>query len=171
MTRCVLTAGEIAERIQQEGEDVRAISERLRHWTKEGLLKPLGKKNPGTGRRHRYPERALVDAAILSRLTQKYGLWAKKMPLFTTALLDKAVEQIPKMRGHLENKRIVYLVCASIDGKFLANVQQVAEPGVLNPPPEDRLTLSPSMDDAIVINLNRLFARLGVPLEKEKGRG
>src|SRR5262245_61201640 len=120
-----LTAGEIAERIQEPGEDLRSISERLRHWTREGLLRPIGTQNPGTGRHHKYPQRVLVDAAILSRLTQKYGLWSRKVPLFTTALLDKAVEQIPKMPGHLENKRIAYLLFGTINGKFVGNVQVV----------------------------------------------
>jgi hypothetical protein len=167
MTKCVLTAGEIAERIREsDDEDPRAISERLRHWTREGLLRPIGRPK-GTGHHLRYPERVIVEAAILSRLTKRYGFWAKKLPSFTAALLDKAVEQIPKMRDHINKKKVAYLVCATIDGKFYANVQRVADPSIPDPSPEDRLQLSPSMDDAILINLNRLFAQLRVPLEEE----
>jgi hypothetical protein len=163
MTKRALTAGEIAERIREsDDEDLRVIGERLRHWTRSGLLKPIGEQNPGTGHHLRYPERALVDAAILSRLTRRYGLWAKKMPLFTAALLDKAVEQIPKMRGHAEHKRIAYLLFGTINGKFVGNVQVVNQPNTKTGSSE--LVVPPTMDDAILINLTRLFAQLRVPL-------
>jgi hypothetical protein len=169
MTNQDLTAGEIAVRIQQPGEDLRAISERLRTWTKEGLIKPLGKRSPGTGRHHRYPERALIDAAILSQLSQQYGLWGKKAPLFTNALLDKAVDELPKMSTHREKRRIAYLVFGTIGGKFLGNVQIVNYPKARTDPADLRLMIPPTMDDAILINLNRLFERLGIPLEEVKG--
>jgi hypothetical protein len=165
--RRTLTAGEIAERIRESDDEyLRVVFERLRHWTRSGLLKPTGEQNPGTGHHLRFPQRALADAAILTRLTKRYGLWAKKMPLFTSALLDQAAKQIPKMADHIKNRRIAYLVCGTIDGKFLANVQEVAEPSVTNPEQRYRLMLSPLMDDVILINLNRLFAQLHVPLEE-----
>jgi hypothetical protein len=168
MTNRVLTAGEIAERIREsDDEDLRAIGERLRHWTRSGLLKPIGDQTPGTGNHLRYPERALVDAAILSRLTQRYGFWAKKMPLFTSKLLDRAAAQIPQMREHAKNNLIVYLVFGTIDGEFLGNVQLVKEPRFTARTLEYNLMVPPTMEDAILINLTRLFARLRVPLVEE----
>jgi hypothetical protein len=50
-------------------------------------------------------------------------------------------------------------------------VQEVAEPSAAASDPRYRLMLSPSMDDIILINLNRLFAQIGIPLdEDEKGK-
>src|SRR5262245_49858312 len=46
----VLSSGEIAERIARAPEELPAIRERLRHWTREGLLVPIGDRNPGSGK-------------------------------------------------------------------------------------------------------------------------
>ena len=35
-----LTAGDIAQMIQRPGEELRTAVDRVRNWTKEGLLKP-----------------------------------------------------------------------------------------------------------------------------------
>jgi hypothetical protein len=59
---------EVAERIQHRGEDTTAVVDRLRNWTKEGLLKAIGEKNPGTGRKRRYSEAAVIDALILNTI-------------------------------------------------------------------------------------------------------
>jgi hypothetical protein len=169
MTKRVLTAGDIARLIQEPGEDLRAIGERLRHWTKEGLLKPIGRPK-GTGHHLRYPERALVDAAILSRLTQRYGLWAKKVP-FISALLDIAVNEIPKMPQHIQKKQTVYLFLSTVAGKFSGSVQKVDDPEGPARLFWLRLSVERDFEDAIIINLNLLFEKVGVPLdEDQKGK-
>ncbi len=63
-----LTVSEIAERIAKPDANKAAIIERLRHWTREGLLIPLGEKNPGTGRARTYADESLIDAAVLNIL-------------------------------------------------------------------------------------------------------
>jgi hypothetical protein len=73
-----ITVSEIAERIRREDEDLTTVVDRLRNWTKEGLLQPLGKKNPGTGRKRRYPETAIIDALVLSFLTERTTMTAVK---------------------------------------------------------------------------------------------
>jgi uncharacterized protein YciI len=65
----VLTVREIAGRIRRLDETLPAVIDRLRNWTKEGLLETAGTKNPGTGRRRHYPEHALVDALVLTTLS------------------------------------------------------------------------------------------------------
>jgi DNA-binding transcriptional MerR regulator len=62
-----LTVSEIAHRLA-EPERRNALRERIRHWTREGLVKPIGEKNPGTGRHRLYEESVLVDVAILNAL-------------------------------------------------------------------------------------------------------
>src|SRR5262249_39151982 len=61
-------SGEIAERIARSLDELPAIRERLRHWTREGLLIPIGDRNPGSGKHRRYEAPALLDAAILNIL-------------------------------------------------------------------------------------------------------
>ena len=43
----LLTAKQIAERIAASAEDVPSSMERVRHWTRERLLIPVGEANPG----------------------------------------------------------------------------------------------------------------------------
>src|SRR5262249_40811128 len=64
----VLSSGEIADRIARSPEELPAIRERLRHWTREGLLVPIGDRKPGSGKHRRYETPALLDAAILNIL-------------------------------------------------------------------------------------------------------
>jgi DNA-binding transcriptional MerR regulator len=63
-----LTVSEIAERIAKGGAAKRALIRRLRHWTKEGLLKPIGKRHPGTGSHREYYDWALEDAVLLNAM-------------------------------------------------------------------------------------------------------
>jgi DNA-binding transcriptional MerR regulator len=65
------TVSEIADRIQQPGQDRAAVVERIRHWTREGLLAPIGERNPGTGRDRIYPETALLNAVLLNAMADR----------------------------------------------------------------------------------------------------
>jgi hypothetical protein len=77
------TISEIAERIRKPGEEVGAVIDRLKNWVKEGLLQPIGEKNPGTGRHRLFPESALIDALVLHVLTDQIGMQAVKARAFS----------------------------------------------------------------------------------------
>jgi DNA-binding transcriptional MerR regulator len=62
------TVSEIADRIRKPGQDRAAVVERIRHWTRERLLAPIGKRNPGTGRRRTYRDTSFLDAALLNEM-------------------------------------------------------------------------------------------------------
>jgi DNA-binding transcriptional MerR regulator len=109
-----LTVREIAERIREPGEDLTAVVDRLRNYTKEGLLKPAGSRHPGTGRRRRYPERAVIDAAILSKLSQRFGIPASRVPYFGKAL-DLAVKASSQVKEQAKRGYLIYLVVADLD--------------------------------------------------------
>jgi hypothetical protein len=64
---------EVAKRIQR-GEPLESVISRLRNWSKTGLLRPTGEKNPGTGRQRRYTEGAVIDALVLSTLTETLNI-------------------------------------------------------------------------------------------------
>jgi DNA-binding transcriptional MerR regulator len=61
------TVSQIAE-ILVEPAYQPALIERIRHWTREGLVHPVGAKNPGTGRHREYEDPALVEIAVLEAL-------------------------------------------------------------------------------------------------------
>src|ERR1022692_3080470 len=65
----LLTVRDIAKRIRRDDEDLEVVVNRLRNWTKEGLLQFSGDKHPGTGKARLYPEYAVIDALVLSALT------------------------------------------------------------------------------------------------------
>ncbi len=64
-----LTAGEIASKLASDEELIPHLVERIRHWTREGLLRPVGERNPGTGKHRRYNNDAVLQAAILNAFT------------------------------------------------------------------------------------------------------
>jgi hypothetical protein len=64
-----LTVRDIAKRIRRDDEDLEVVVNRLRNWTKEGLLQFSGNKHPGSGKSRLYPPRAVIDALVLSALT------------------------------------------------------------------------------------------------------
>jgi hypothetical protein len=76
------SVSEIAEKIGRPGEDMRVVGDRIRNWTREGLLEPVGTKNPGTGRSRLYPETALIDALVLTAITEAVGLQVVKVHMF-----------------------------------------------------------------------------------------
>jgi hypothetical protein len=63
------TVRDIAKRIRRDDEDLEVVVNRLRNWTKEGLLEFSGDKHPGSGKIRLYPEDAVIDALVLSTLT------------------------------------------------------------------------------------------------------
>lgn len=169
-----LTVGEIAKRIQEPGEDLTVVVDRLRNWTGEGLLKTLD-HNPGTGRKRLYPERALIDAAILSRLTRYFGVRAPQVSPLFSGVLDLVVRQVPKTKvaSEADPAQIVYLIVGVMaeTGKkpqVISNIQFVDDPWrsrrPKDGPPKRLIELSPFMSEVLLINLTSLFERLDVPL-------
>lgn len=73
-----ITVREIAERIKRPNEDLTNVVDRLRNWTDENLITPLGELNPGTGKKRLYSESALIEALVLSVLTDAVGMRAVK---------------------------------------------------------------------------------------------
>jgi hypothetical protein len=152
-----LTVSQIANRIAADGADKAALIERLRHWTREGLLAPSGDRNPGTGRRRLYEDSAVFDAAILNSLADSgFQLVQQRNLLVAMALYVQRAKQDWK-----KGKRDPFL--------FL----EIANFGDANPQGgtgavflhEGRADLiHPRADSSIVLNLSRIFTRL----EKKK---
>jgi uncharacterized protein YciI len=73
-----LSVKDIAEKVQRIDESLQAAVDRLRNWTKEGLLSTAGEKHPGTGRPRKYSRDALLEAALLEILTGNIGMSAAR---------------------------------------------------------------------------------------------
>ncbi len=182
----LLTAGEIATRIQEPGEDLRTIGERLRSWTKEGILKPSGKRNPGTGRHLQYPERVVIDAAILSKLAKHFGIWAPRMQHCDSAL-DLAAKEVNVFEETLKKDgKLIYLTIgvlykdknSRIPSEIFSEIQRVdILKSKKNAAPNRRLPdnhpwrehrhigVPELLEFGIVINLTSLLQRLGFSTE------
>jgi DNA-binding transcriptional MerR regulator len=131
-----LTVSDIAQRIVKPGMDKARLVERLRHWTREGLLSPIGERRPGTGRHRRYSESAVFDAAVLSALADR-GI---QVGVLHTVL--------KLARHHLEsNATHGYLEIAYIDRKPVALLHDLPR-------------VHPSTEFSFVLNLNQLFKGL-----------
>lgn len=102
-----VTVSEIARRIWRLGDNMNEaqLVERVRAWTKEGLLVPIGEKNPGTGRHRRYPQSAVAEAMLLKVLSDAIGRMQGIKTRAFGDLLQAAKEELAKNTG--EGKLLV----------------------------------------------------------------
>lgn len=140
------SAKEIATRIAPTEDAVQSAFERIRHWTREGLLSPEGEENPGTGRKRLYGENEIKKARLFNALAD-FGIGLRTM---------KGIGQ------HLDNKDYneytlgyssILVIERSAIGEnkiYISKVQNIAE-GV-------RAPLHFGSQFALVVNLTLLFA-------------
>jgi hypothetical protein len=148
-----LTVSLIAERIwSPEGQLTKPqVIDRLRNWTKEGLLVPLGDKNPGTGRHRYYPYTALADVLLLTVLTDAIGLQAVKARAFSDLFhLAKQRLKTDPEKGQL------ILMGLSRDG-------QPAKTSVVRSHDLQRELNASDHQVHIVIDLGKIYASLNPP--------
>jgi DNA-binding transcriptional MerR regulator len=99
--------GGIAGRLNAEAAAARPLFERVRLWTREGLLSPAGEKNPGTGRARLYDESAFRKARVLNSLTE-CGLTVRNLHVISSFLDSKADEWMTKPAAG--SRGLLYLV-------------------------------------------------------------
>lgn len=106
-----VTVKSIALGIRRPHEELQDVINRVRNWAKEGLLKPVGDKSPGTGKSLQYPESAIGIARALSMLADVIGLPAsssKSMGNFMANVKAVLAQRRPDYR---------FLVVGFEDGK------------------------------------------------------
>ncbi|MDN5003989.1 MerR family transcriptional regulator [Bradyrhizobium sp. GCM10027634] len=138
---------EIAEKIGLPGEDLRVVGDRIRNWTREGLLKPVGEKNPGTGRSRQYPETALLDALLLTALTESVGLQVVKVHGFAE-IFDHARQYL---KSQSKSSTLLVIARDARSGSYVS----VQRPDTLG-----KFIANSAVDAHIVINLAQLRERL-----------
>jgi hypothetical protein len=141
-----LTASDVAQRIKRPGEELTVAINRLRNWTKEGLIKPAGDAHPGTGRKKRYTESAVQDAVVLQVLADATGGGA----IFLAHLVDLLK---PMLQSHRSRPGVV-IVISRRPGSDKFSVTPVGLTRVSE-------FISQSENDVhIVLNPKRIFERL-----------
>jgi hypothetical protein len=87
-----LTAGDIAHYIRRSDEPLGAAIARFRNWEKTGIIKSLGDRHPGTGRKKRYSGAALIESVLLQKIITSIGSPAVSLK----PLLDRVSEMTRK---------------------------------------------------------------------------
>jgi hypothetical protein len=78
----MFTVSDIAKKIRRPDEGLDQAVTRVRSWTREGLLRPLGNASPGTGKPREYSKDAVVDAFLIETFVQCFGSAAVSVPKF-----------------------------------------------------------------------------------------
>jgi DNA-binding transcriptional MerR regulator len=150
-----LTVSALAKRIAKRPADEAAIIERIRHWTRERLISPTGKRNPGTGKHRRFDATVLEEVALLNAMADM-GL---QIGLMRTALI---LARDAKAEWREKAKRGVKLfleIDTLPDGKQFAHCHEGIWAEMVN----GRFQVAwvnPQAENAIVFDLTQLFSRL-----------
>jgi hypothetical protein len=149
-----LTVSQIAERVIGTDETRKAaLIERMRHWTREGLLSPEGDRNPGTGRHRVYDDSIIFDVAILNALADQGLTVGRQRLLMVTSVLVQQAKKLWASKG--KKGRTLYLEIAHFADP---NPQGGTEAVFLHVGPDD--LIHPRADSSFVLNVSRIFAQL-----------
>jgi DNA-binding transcriptional MerR regulator len=146
-----VTVGEIAQRVQTIGPNPASTIERIRHWTREGLLIPADQHHAGSGKHRRYATESVYDAAILTVIANA-GL-----PLVSQTYLHKA---LPLARGAL--RKWIRVRRKNQDIMLFLEISQTAsETGSRSVRiHEGAVKHDSSAELSIIINLSQIFTRV-----------
>ena len=148
-----LTVGEIVEQLGAVTSDsAAALSERIRHWTREGLLVPVAQHHAGTGRHRRYGLDSSYDAAVLDALASA-GLHLVSRPYIRDVLRHAraALHKCRQAIGAGSTLPPLFLVISQEPTHLGREPTVSIHEGVVNPPP--------GAEVMIAVNLSQLFLR------------
>jgi hypothetical protein len=149
-----LTVGQIVEQLGPAAPDAAAaMTERIRHWTREGLLLPVDQHHAGTGRHRRYSPDTSYEAAVLKALASA-GLHLVSRPYIQAALSHaRAVLQKWRQARNAGHKLPLLFLVISHDMTRIGGEPTVSiHEGIVKH--------DPTVEIMIVVNLSQLF--LGV---------
>jgi DNA-binding transcriptional MerR regulator len=137
-----LTVGGIAEQLRAFAPDEEGSIERIRHWTRAGLITPLKTPYAGTGKHREYDVLSVLDAAILTVIADAgVHIASHKYLLDGLALIRGALQ-----KRKPEKSRDLYLEIAYVkDSDPIFAIHESS----INPNPNARLS--------IVLNLTEIF--------------
>jgi MerR HTH family regulatory protein len=159
-----LTVGQIVEQLGPVTPDAAAaMSERIRHWTREGLLLPVDQHHAGTGRHRRYSPDTSYEATVLSALASA-GLQLVSRPYIQAALSQaRAVLQKWRQARSVGHKLPLFFLVISHDTTRIGDEPTTAiHEGIVKHDPTAEIT--------IVVNLSQLFLGVGKDLSRVSRR-
>jgi hypothetical protein len=162
----------IADSIRRPHETTKTVIDRVRSWADYGILRPVGEKHPGTGKKRRYGPETIVDATFLTAITD-LGLAAVRVGHFSgddASIIDLCRTAALTVLGGNEQRDADWMLIISPPspetGRSSARFDYVvgrpsAERG------DDWLDVPvPSiLEGAIVLNLTKIFKPLRSILE------
>jgi hypothetical protein len=143
-----VSVGEIAEKVKRPGEALQTAIDRVKNWAKEGLIKPVGDKNPGSGRARRYAKKSLIDAVLIQTLVNA-GLTATNAAWVVKSLI-RNLETVGT-----DPRTLVAYVGIQPNGKrwySVSHVDDLHRKLIENDTPTDALT---------IIYVNKILERMG----------
>ncbi len=148
-----LTVGQIVERLGPLAHDASTASERIRHWTREGLLVPVSQLHAGTGKHRAYDASSTFTAAVLIALTIA-GLQVISRPYIQAALRETqlALQKLQQAKSTSRKLPLFFLVIAHDMTRSGGEPSVSLREGIVKYDPATALT--------IVINLSEIFAHL-----------
>jgi hypothetical protein len=147
------TSKELAQiiSIASKDDDISSSMERIRHWTGEGLLTPIGEKNPGTGRKRFYDREGMYTALILNELAN----WGLGIRQTNQSYFREAFELAKRAAKTIDDK-----AWADIEVILIINRDSALENPKASlfegPVP---LQIKVESDSSMVINLSKLLTR------------
>jgi len=149
-----LIVSEIADRIlppHATAADRATTIERLRYWTREGLLDTAGDQNPGTGRRRLYDDAVIYDAAVLDALArQGFPVGRERFLTIAMRLISMAKDEWRKKTDKTLFLEVADFTDPNPQGGTRAVFLHKGHAGLVHP----------RSDVSIVLNLSRIFRRV-----------
>jgi hypothetical protein len=149
----------MADRAGKRGDAREIFIQRVRHWTRERLLRPVGETNPGTGKHRVYKEIATKEALILEAMT------IRGMPIATQRFIIGVIRQELGQRAREKSDADFWLVIDT----WGDHSHPYFWPPLLSPSQkDDDPKINKLADSTLAFNLTRLFAQI-VPEQSTGG--
>lgn len=162
---------EIADRVRRDHETTKTVIDRIRSWADYGILRPVGEKHPGTGKKRRYGADTIVDATLLTAITD-LGLAAVRVGHFEgedKTIIDLCRTAAATVLGDGEqrdaNWMLIIIPPAPEAGRpsarfaYEVGIRAESRAGWIGVP------MPSALGGAIVLNLTRIFAPLRSTLD------
>jgi DNA-binding transcriptional MerR regulator len=148
-----ITVGQIVKELESFAPNAAAMNERVRHWTKIGLLQPTRQRHSGTGRYRRYNPDVTFEAAVLSALASVgLELVSKRYVHVALSRVREALQKWLQARDLGQDLPVFFLVISHDVRSASAEPTVSIFESAIKPDPEAEMM--------IVIDLSRLFSRV-----------
>ncbi len=162
---------EVADWVRRDHETTKTVIDRIRSWADYGILRPVGEKHPGTGKKRRYGADTIVDATLLTAITD-LGLAAVRVGHFSgddASIIDLCRTAALTVLGDSEQRDVDWMLIISPPSPETGrpSARFAYEDGR---PSKERdhwldVPIPSILEGAIVLNLTKIFKPLRSILE------